>query len=128
MFDPSAVKEKVVRRKDSSHKVISHAQDFLRAVCRLSPEDLEYVCSKCDDTVAQLVLTAKIGLDGCEAVKFTYNHIPESFLSERTARVHEIVHEASGKPLLEDSCLCSSVAMVLETRFYPRNTVTTRVV
>ena len=117
LFDPSAVKDKVFRRKDSTHDVISRAREFLQAVRCLSPEDMEYVCSQCDDIAAQLVITAKVGIVGCEAVKFAYNHIPESFLSERATRVHEIVLEASGKPSPEDSCLCGTIAMILENRF-----------
>ncbi len=118
VFDPSAVKDKVIRRKDASHDLILHAQQFIDAVSLLSAEDVEYVCSKCNDITVQLVLTAKVGLNGCEAVKFAYSHVPEGFLSNRESRVQEIVTEATCEPpQLMDSRLCQSVATVLETRF-----------
>ncbi len=111
------MKDNVVRRKDASQAVISRMEELIEAVGSLSAEDLEYICSKCDDTAVQLVLTATMGLDGCEAVKFAYNHVPESFLSDRRSRVQEIVTEASSKPSLVESCLCEAVATILETRF-----------
>ena len=118
VFSPSVVKDNVARRKDASQDVISRAQEFIQAVHRLSIEDLDYVCSKCDDIATQLVLTAKVGIGVCEAVKFAYSHVPESFLSDRKQRVHDIVLEASDKPDAAslDMKLCEAVAAVLQTR------------
>lgn len=118
VFSPSTIKDSVVRRKDASHDVIARAQEFIQAVHRLSAEDVDYVCSKCDDIATQLVLTAKVGLDACEALKFACSHVPDNFLSDKKERVHDIVLEVCGKsgapPL--DMKLCDSVASVLQTR------------
>ena len=120
-FDPSAVKHKLARRKEASDEVVAKAEELIEAVRRLIvAEDIEYVCSKCDNATAQVILAAKVGLEGCEAIKFANHHIPAAFLSNRVSHIRDIVFEVASQQLSSvhnGEQVCSGVATVLGNRF-----------
>ena len=61
---------------------------------------------KCDVSTVELLLVARLGLEGVDCLRHAIHTVPEGFLTTREKFISDMVNKISTVPLSQEECRC----------------------
>ena len=117
-LDFSSLQASSVSLQQSSRALenaVDGLNEIIRKECPSSPEELRRFLNKCPQQSLEILLVARLGLEGVECLRNAMRLVPESFLDRRSQYVCAIVNKVAHKPM--EVSECEAFMSVLSSKF-----------